>query len=161
MGFFSRKNGFTLIELLVVVLIIGVLSAIALPQYQIAVGKTRTTEAMIALRAITEAQEAYYMAAGQYATSLDQLDITVGPSGKYYNFSCSSGRTCFATPRVANSLPNLEFHMQIATHSAVTQYLGKHWCQVASNYTEVNLAICKSLGEEDPTMPTGKYFVIR
>ena len=50
------KKGFTLIELLVVVLIIGILSAIALPQYTKAVEKSRASEAEQMLRSLRDAQ---------------------------------------------------------------------------------------------------------
>ncbi len=73
----SSKKGFTLIELLVVVLIIGILSAVALPQYQKAVGRARYTQAQTLLESLYKAEQVYYMANGAYTTHFSDLDIDV------------------------------------------------------------------------------------
>ena len=75
------KNGFTLIELLVVVLIIGILAAVALPQYKKAVEKTKAAQAIAMLKSVVNAQRRYLLANGKYAESFAELDITIPWTG--------------------------------------------------------------------------------
>lgn len=62
-------------ELLVVILIIGILAAIAVPQYSKAIEKSRAVEAINWLNTALKAEQVYHEANDVYATHLDQLDI--------------------------------------------------------------------------------------
>ena len=75
-GIFYNNKAFTLIELLVVVLIIGILAAVALPQYEKAVWKSRAATMQTFLRNVENAQQAYYLANATQATELDELAVS-------------------------------------------------------------------------------------
>ena len=70
-----NKKGFTLLELLVVVLIIGILAAVALPQYQKAVWKSRVSQLQVLANSLAQAQQVYFMTNGTYAQSFSELDL--------------------------------------------------------------------------------------
>ena len=90
---FTITHGFTLIELLIVVLIIGILAAVALPQYQKAVRKARVAEAKAILKQLTDAQDVYLLSHSELPddyTTIDEwnkvLDINFPENTKNWAF---------------------------------------------------------------------------
>ncbi len=146
----NKNAGFTLIELLVVVLIIGILSAVALPQYTKAVEKSRATEAISLVRVIRDLQEAYFMANGVYASNLNELDIDIpGEDGfssvqrretKWFSFAGATGIE-FAPGQVVavgNRLPIGSYYAIIAV-AGDSRLMCKY-------YTSAGEDVCKSFG---------------
>ena len=78
----TNKKGFTLLELLVVVLIIGILAAVALPQYQRAVEKSTATQALSIIKTIYHSIEDYYLVHNDFPNSFDELDVEIPWTGK-------------------------------------------------------------------------------
>ena len=79
----AKINGFTLIELIVVVIIIGILSAVAIPSTLSTIGKGKEAEAKQNLSTMGRGQQTYFFENGQFADSLAKLDMNT--TTKYYN----------------------------------------------------------------------------
>ncbi len=72
----NKNSGFTLIELLVVVIILGILAAVAMPNFIKQVGKAREVEIYNAIGAINRAQQAYHWEKQTFAQGANDL-ITI------------------------------------------------------------------------------------
>ena len=169
----KKAHGFTLIELLVVVLIIGILAAVAVPQYQKAVYKSRAMEAVSMLKAITEAEEVYYLANNEYTDDISKLDVNVPTEliqetfsialfENKYSYSCARKMECAAKANNDN-LPDFQFNFRTGRTDADA---GKFYCNLGSedNKTDIAKSICQSMGRLDETRTQewaiGKYFII-
>ena len=115
----ARKttHGFTLIELLVVVLIIGILAAVAVPQYQKAVERARTTEAITTLR--------------NFAVAIDTYILENGTSTPVY-FTKPAGERTELTLDLVSSLDCIGGGYDMGRVCASEHFIYRAWCPNSS-----------------------------
>lgn len=149
--FWRNKQGFTLIELLVVVLIIGVLAAMALPQYRVAVGMSRASTMYAFMRGVDQAQQAFYMANNRYATTFDSLSVGIPPGfTKTDEKHIIKGRTaCFIMSSLGEGNISIKCSDGLAGVT-MEKYHSQNFyiCWAAVNKETAN-QICRSLSGRD------------
>lgn len=90
---FWNHKGFTLIELMIVVGIIGILVAIAAPNFARYQSKARQSEAKIALSAIYGAEKSFYSEYSAYAGGLDAIGYSPEGQKRFYTIGFSAAHT--------------------------------------------------------------------
>jgi len=145
------QKGFTLIELLVVVLIIGILAAVALPQYNKAVEKSRAAEALVVTKAVAQAEQVYFYENGDYSRDITLLSLDIpGNSTTLGNSNAISTHyfTCRASSNSTSTLWKDALAVcerKTGDYALVRTKDGTDYCVYYSDFGE---QICKSFGKE-------------
>ena len=125
----NENEGFTLIELLVVIIIIGILSAIALPSFLNQANKAKQSEAKTYTGSMNRAQQAYYLENSSFSSQIGSLGLGIATQTINYQYTANlvstsvvanQGKVISATAPLKAYIGGVEVANQSATSEATT-----------------------------------------
>ena len=135
----KANGGFTLIELLVVIIIIGILSAIALPSFLNQANKARQSEAKTYVGSMNRAQQAYYLENSEFTADIPQLGLGIASTTDNYKYSVDSSTA--TSGGITNKAET------VATNASVKAYIGgvKIGSVAGTNEATTLAVLCEAL----------------
>lgn len=132
------SQGFTLLELLVSIVVVGILSALAIPSFLSFSMRSRHAEAQLNVGSILRAQQAYFMWNNEFATTLPVLELGILDS-RHYEYRTHD----FTNHRTLNG-DQVDGVIAIAVPlSNVRGYMGKAWIDAATGLPELKSVMCE------------------
>ena len=141
-----NKGAFTLIELLVVVLIIGILAAVAVPQYQKAVNKSQVIQLFVLVKYLKNQQELYYLGHGYYAADCAELAPEMPTVSPQYSFMCSNGNGSRVLGKLKNGTIQLDLEAWLDKSSRPGQWLCTPDSRATTAIQERTQNLCSLIG---------------
>ena len=159
-------QGFTLIELLVVIIIIGILSAIALPSFLNQAKKARQSEAKTYVGSLNRGQQAFYTENDAFTSSVDAMGVGITTQTANYVYiaatNVSTGTNLFAanyssSANGGSGLKNYGGVVSLKTAGANSEVTSQAFmCETANVDSPGSVAVSTSASSTVCTPTTGK-----
>jgi type IV pilus assembly protein PilA len=152
----KSDEGFTLIELLVVIIIIGILSAIALPSFLNQANKGKQSEAKQYAGSMNRAQQAFFLENGSFTVTLNSLGMGIKSVTENYTYEIAGGATGVANNGRSLKAPLKSYVgvVALSTQSGTSEATTLAVLCESDNVGSVSTALSPAYSGSEPSCPT-------